>query len=461
MTRNPPSPSDALTTWQAVADLADLPVRQRVGTLMDAQATALAALFYDRMLVHPQAGQLLDHTLVNQRLHASMTRWCRTLFCTDTPLAELLAIQQRTGEVHARIGVPMSLVSSGARLLKRAICQHLAQSDLPRQQLADAYAYVHERIDVAIDAMHTAFDANTHRLTRSDEAYRLFFLGQNMKAERELRRSELLEWAHQILVRDYWDEQAAPAHDPAQDFSRSQFGMWLHHKAGMLFEGAPEVERIQALTQHIEGALLPQLSQARGNPAAARSVVAALNQGIDEIKTLLGTVFDRFIEVEDGRDSVTRLLNRRYFPSVAKREIGLALRQHGSSALLMVDIDHFVTISQTLGQEAGDVVLAQVADVLADNVRAGDFVFRVGDDQFLRLLVEAGDSTALQVADGLRSRVAGLHLRTTGLTGTSVTVSIGVAVFDGHPDYQRLVDRAEQALRQAKQAGRNRCQLAA
>ena len=92
MTRNPPSPSDALTPWQAVADLADLSVRQRVGALMDAQATALAALFYDRMLVHPQAGQLLDHTLVNQRLHASMTRWCRTLFCTDTPLAELLAI---------------------------------------------------------------------------------------------------------------------------------------------------------------------------------------------------------------------------------------------------------------------------------------------------------------------------------------------------------------------------------
>ena len=65
------------------------------------------------------------------------------------------------------------------------------------------------------------------------------------------------------------------------------------------------------------------------------------------------------------------------------------------------------------------------------------------------------------MADGLRSRVAELNLRTTGLAGTSVTVSIGVAVFDGHPDYQRLVDRAEQALRQAKLAGRNRSQLAA
>lgn len=460
MTRNPPAPTDTMATWQAVAELAEPAVRQRVGALVDRHADALSALFYDRMLAHPQAGQMLDHALVSQRLHASMARWCRSLFNTDTPLAELLAVQQRTGEVHARIGVSMALVSGGARLLKRAIGQHLALSDLPRQQLADAFAYVHERIDVAVDAMHTAFDASTHRLTRSDEAYRLFFLGQNMKAERERRRSELLEWAHQILVRYYWDEQAVPAHDAMQDFSRSQFGMWMQHKAAMLFDGAPEVDRIQALISRIEGDLLPQLNQARSNPGAARSVVVALNHGIDEIKTLLGTMFDRFIEVEDGRDSVTRLLNRRYFPSVAKREITLALRQQTSFALLMVDIDHFGQISQTLGQEAGNVVLAQVADVLADNVRAGDFVFRVGDDQFLLLLVEASRSTALPVAEGLRARIAGMNLRTTGLAGTSVTVSIGLTLFDGHPDYQRLVDRAEQALREAKLAGRNCCQLA-
>jgi diguanylate cyclase len=73
--------------------------------------------------------------------------------------------------------------------------------------------------------------------------------------------------------------------------------------------------------------------------------------------------------------------------------------------------------------------------------------------------VEASRSTALPVAEGLRARIAGMNLRTTGLAGTSVTVSIGLALFDGHPDYQRLVDRAEQALRQAKLAGRNCCQL--
>lgn len=446
--------------WQAVVDLADAGLRRRIGTLLDSHANALSDLFYDRMLDDAEAGKLLDHQLVNQRLHASMARWCRRLFDTEAPLAELMAMQQRTGEVHARIGVPMHLTASGARLLKRAIGQLLAQSDLTREELIDGFAYVHERIDVAMDAMHTAFDSSTHRLTRSDEAYRLFFLGQNMKAERERRRSELLEWAHQIMVRVYWSEPGAEGQSGSQDFHRSQFGLWLHHKASMLFEGAPEVQRILALTQRIEDELLPRLHSARGNADEARSAVNALNEGIEDIKGMLGAMFDRFIDVEDGRDSVTQLLNRRYFPSVAKREIALALRAGSSFALLMLDIDHFRTISQTLGQEAGDVVLTQVAQVLADNVRAGDFVFRVGDDQFLVLLVEVGADAVLRVADGLRERTAALKLRTNGLPGTSVTVSIGAAVFDGHPDYQRLVDRAELALRNAKEAGRNCCQLA-
>lgn len=450
----------ALAAWQAVADLADQGLRLRIGSLVDAHAVALSDLFYDRMLQDPRAGEFLDHHLVNQRLHASMARWCRMLFRTDVPLAELQALQQRTGEVHARIGVPVPLTASGARILKRAICRLLAASDLSREALIDGFTYVHERIDVAMDAMHSAFDASTHRLTRSDEAYRLFFLGQNMKAERERRRSELLEWAHQILMRVYWAEPTLPGQPGAQAFHRSQFGLWLHHKASMLFEGAAEVQQILQLTRRIEEELLPRLHAARGHADEARRVVGALNQGIDEIKALLGAMFDRFIDVEDGRDSVTQLLNRRYFPSVAKREIALALRSQASFALLMLDIDHFATMSQTLGQEAGDVVLTQVAQALADNVRAGDFVFRVGDDQFLVLLVELGADAVLPVADGLRERVSALKLRTGGLAGTSVTVSIGAAVFDGHPDYQRLVDRAEQALRQAKASGRNRCQLA-
>ena len=127
--------------------------------------------------------------------------------------------------------------------------------------------------------------------------------------------------------------------------------------------------------------------------------------------------------------------------------------------MLLVDVDGFQRIRETLGMQAADMILSQVADALLDSVRAGDFVFRVGDDRFLVLLVEAVSSSVLPVAEGLRERIAGLSLRTANRAVTSTTVSIGIAVFDGHPDYQRLLDRADAGLRQAKEAGLNRCVL--
>jgi len=205
---------------------------------------------------------------------------------------------------------------------------------------------------------------------------------------------------------------------------------------------------------------LPRLSHLRDRHDDARSVVAAIHHSVDAVKALLGSMFDRFVAVEDGRDSVTRLLSRRYVASVARREIEVAQRQGSRFAMLMIDVDHFNVINQAVGQEVGDLILAQLADGLIDRLRAGDFVFRVGDDQFLVLLVETDQATAMPVAEGLRRDLAAMPLRTGVPLSTSLTVSIGVAVFDGHPDYQRLIDAAEAALREAKAAGRNRCHLA-
>lgn len=450
-----PPATDLLQAWADADALADPATRTQLATLVDAQAEALADLFYDAMLADRQAGPMLDHALVNQRLHASMARWCRSLFSTTLPAAELLALQQRTGEVHARIGVPMRLVSRGARLIRRAIWQRLVERGLTSAQLLGALDYVNERIDLALDAMHGAFVADAQRYTRTDEAYRLFFLGQNMKTERERRRSDLLEWSQQQLLRGLWD---TPGDDPAP--GSSQFGLWLQHKAGLLFDGAAEVALMQAELRRVEQQLVPQLAGLRGKATAARAQGLQITQATESIKTMLAALFDRFVDMEDGRDAVTRTLHRRYFAPVARREVALAIERHSAFALLLLDLDHFGRIGQTLGQEAGNLVLAQVAELLADQVRAGDFVFRFGDDQFLLLLVELRRDAAMRVAEGLRQRIASLSLRTGSPVAATLTASIGVAVFDGHPDFQRLLDRAEAALQAAKRAGRNRSMLA-
>lgn len=443
--------------WSDARELADGPTRVHIFDLVGGHAERLSEVFYDAMFADPQAAGMLDHQVVNDRLHASMRRWLVELFDPAISTDVLATRQRRTGEVHARIGVPVPLVNRGARVLQRALFAQLAQSPLSRDALVQAAQYVHEMFSLAIGAMNSAFTTNVDRIARSEEAYRLFFLGQDMKAERERRRSELLEWAQQILERHYW------AADEAQDSENmpSQFSLWLHHKASMLFDQAPEVELIRNQLTRVELELLPRLSHARDNHADARVVVSEINRCIDQIKDLLGTLFDHYLAVDDGRDSVTALLNRRYFPAIARREIELASARQGSFSVLMSDIDDFRAVADTWDHDASDRVLGQAAQLLQEQLRAGDFVFRVGDDEFLVLLVETDGVRALQVADALRRRFQDHAFKPAPGATVSLTLSMGVAAFDGHPDYQRLLDRADAALQDAKAAGPNRCVLAA
>lgn len=439
--------------WRDVATLAGDAIRQQIFALVRADAEAYSALFYDAMFADPQAAALLDHAVVNERLHASMRRWLLQLFDPGVDPAALAATQRRTGEVHARIGVPIALVGRGGRVLTHAIVERLGGTALDRAQLLRAALYLQELFALALDAMTSAFASNASRIARSEEAYRLFFLSQDMKAERERRRSELLEWAHQILDRYYWQsgEQAAPADEP------SQFSLWLRHKAAILFEGAAEVGLIGADLARVETELLPQLSQARASPADARAVVGEINRSIARIKELLGSMFDRYLAVEDGRDSTTALLNRRYFPAIVRREIEVAQAQRGTFAILVMDIDGFRAVLDAHGHDAGNGVLAQAAALLQENLRAGDFVFRIGEDEFLALLVECELAAAQRVAEGLRRRFEETRFVPVAGTELRLTLSIGLAPFDGHPDYQRLLDRADAALARAQDEGRNRC----
>lgn len=448
------SPDDPDNEWAEVQGLVDLATRHETYRVVQERADDLADRFYAELFRDGRAAAILDHDLVNTRLRTATARWLVQLFDPAVAHAELDRTQRRTGEVHARIGVPVQLVGRGARVLKREICNALTDdSRISRSALAAAMQYVHELFAVAVDAMTSAFSANSSRIERSEEAYRLFFLGQDMKAERERRRSELMEWARQVLDRYYWDDQ--PVAEPW--VAHSPFGLWMQHKASILFEGAPEITAMRAEIGQVERRLLPALRRVRSNHNDAKAIVVELNGCFERIKTMLGALFDRYIAMDDGRDSVTTLLNRRYFPVVAKREIELA-RVHGTVfAALLIDIDGLRVVADRGGMEAANMVLNQTAERLGESVRAGDFVFRIGDDEFLVLLVEVDPASTAAIAEGLRQRIAGQPFRVGAGETASLTVSIGIALFDGHPDYQHLLDRADRALREAKQAGRNRC----
>lgn len=129
--------------------------------------------------------------------------------------------------------------------------------------------------------------------------------------------------------------------------------------------------------------------------------------------------------------------------------------------MLMLDIDHFKQVNDQFGHDGGDRVLQSLASVLGNQMRASDFVFRYGGDEFLVVLGEVDAERAESIAESLRQRVANADILLAANPSVKVTLSIGVAAFDGHPDYLRLVERADKALYSAKHDGRNRCVVAA
>lgn len=443
------------TAWQACAENFALPLRQQIGQLVDQCAEAISDRFYTVMLADPQANQMLDHGVVNQRLHAAMAHWLRTVFNPAVPVDQLAEMQLRTGRVHARIGVAPLLVSRSARVVQREIVSRIAHMRFSRGHLAEAVQYVYEWIDLAVESMNAAYASDAQRLVRADEAYRLFVLNQNVRAERERRRSQLLEWANQVLMGTYWRDDGMALDTPSlTPLGDSEFGLWLQHKAGILFEGAPELASIHTAAEAIEHTLLPNLRAQAHEPLRARELMAQLNQQIARIKHLLGVMFDRAAEADEGQQA-PHLLNRRYFPAVVKREITLAQHSGRSFALVLAEVDHFDHVGAALGLDAADLVLGSLAERLQDAVRAGDFMFRLGQHLLALLLVDMQPEALHGVADGLRQQVAQTRVRTPHGVSTAVTVTVGGAMFNGHPDYQQLLDRAEAALREARQAGPN------
>ena len=123
----------------------------------------------------------------------------------------------------------------------------------------------------------------------------------------------------------------------------------------------------------------------------------------------------------------------------------------------MVDIDHFKTINDRYGHQAGDSVLMTLARLLLQNVRAADVCGRYGGEEFLLLLPKAGSGTAQELAERLRRQIQGLELAE--LQGSRVTASFGVAELDLEGpaiSADHLLRRADEALYEAKRLGRNR-----
>ncbi|MDY0137844.1 MAG: diguanylate cyclase [Thiomicrospira sp.] len=162
-------------------------------------------------------------------------------------------------------------------------------------------------------------------------------------------------------------------------------------------------------------------------------------------------------------DGLTHIANRRHFNEVLDKEARRILRLNQPISLIMLDIDYFKPFNDNYGHGLGDECLTQVAKALRSVIkRPGDLLARYGGEEFAVILPETSEQGALKVAEDLRAAVEAMHFaHQYSEVADHVTISVGVASneHDQGQCMHSLLQRADQALYQAKKAGRNQVKL--
>lgn len=167
------------------------------------------------------------------------------------------------------------------------------------------------------------------------------------------------------------------------------------------------------------------------------------------------------LEHENITDPLIGIYNRRFMERRLEDEYARAKRYANPISLLLLDIDHFKSVNDNFGHQAGDEVLKHLGKLLLNAVRDVDVVTRYGGEELLIIAPNTSRKEAVQLAERLREYVMSHDLVLTGSTTSrqalQITVSIGVAALDESVgDCETLVQHADQALYRAKEQGRNR-----
>lgn len=156
-------------------------------------------------------------------------------------------------------------------------------------------------------------------------------------------------------------------------------------------------------------------------------------------------------------DFKTSLFNDRHFEQRLREEFGRASRHSTPLSCLLLDVDDFKTINDTMSYESGDAALRGLAEIIRKNIRVIDFPARIGGDEFSILLPHTTMAEAVYIANRIREAVSRAEIHAKGQR-IRISVSIGVGTYHGRgiESAQDLVLQANAALKEAKSHGKNR-----
>ena len=448
--------AEAVRAWQSLHSVAPRHVREAVSVVVKEGAETLTEEFYDRMQKNPRTTGFLDQERVQQRLRASLRRWMTELFATldDEQLVPAIRRQIEVGVVHARIRLPIDLIPAGIRVLKRGIRRRIDFTALDAAERLVAQIYVSDLLHLADSLMNQAYFRDTQDAVRNDEAYRLITQKRSVHFERARQRAALSEWAEGVLMA-VWNQQRTAALPHLRD---SEFGIWMHHKGAVMFDGAAEFQSLVESIDTMDHQLLPHLQATPADRERIDATIGAVKNLLDLIRFKVNELFESCGDKDDGLDHETQLPDRRYLPAILAREMRSHLDSNRPCCLLLIEIG-FPTLKGASAAGTRNRMRQLAVNIIGECLRTTDHLFRFDESRFLMVAVECARVKAVEMAAGISERLRQtLHAGNVqgSWTPVSPSVFIGIAEYDRHPDYQYFIQRAETALAEASTAKRGR-----
>jgi diguanylate cyclase (GGDEF)-like protein len=170
--------------------------------------------------------------------------------------------------------------------------------------------------------------------------------------------------------------------------------------------------------------------------------------------------YQQHLEYQTQVDSLTGLFNRRAFEKKIQEEFERSKRYHNPLSLLILDIDNFKRINDTYGHHGGDAALVKISETFREKTRQSDFPSRYGGEEFVLILPETDQDSALQVGSKIHEAIRSCAFGTTARP-FALTVSIGVSSTSVtfYSEWRQLLDDADRALYLAKNSGKDRIEI--
>ncbi|WP_044414002.1 GGDEF domain-containing protein [Thiomicrospira microaerophila] len=404
--------------------------------------------FYDHLMLNEAVHFFLSQDQVANRLKDTLGDWLRlTLSSKNKPeeVDTFIAYQVKIGEIHARIDVPLSFVHFGMMILKRHFYRGVLMTDVDIQ---DKLALI-EVIDKLFMACLTVMDESyvtKHSINeRVTQEYISQLSGKDIALEVERIKSDLLGWYNRLVRAVVFKAK------PQQSIFSSEFGLWVGHKLAMMVANKAQVAQISKLTASIDS-----LSTELLTASHTEVLLEQIDERIKELVYLLSIIVDESVFISQQRDSLTKLIERRFMSPIMQREVRMAITTKLPLSVLMIDIDDFKQVNDVHGHAAGDKVLEVVGHLIRSKLRLVDYAFRYGGEELMVALPELGINKAVEFAQQICNLVANEVIELENQRRIKVTVSIGAAAFNGSPDYMHTVENADKKLYEAKRTGKNR-----